>query len=323
MFKKLITPPFFSPNKKFITFQLESGKRNYFSNNKIQLHGGSGHRQPQVTKVAIEGIKNIIAISSAKGGVGKSTCAVNIALGLSSHNLSVGLLDVDVFGPSIPLMMDLKNHEKPFTNELNQMIPLQNYGIKCMSMGFLVNEDDPIIWRGPMVGSALEKLLRQTDWGHLDVLVCDLPPGTGDAILTMCQRVPLTGAVIVSTPQDVALADVVRGVNMFKKVEVPILGLVENMSYFNCPHCNESTHIFGNEGAKNTAKKMGINFLGDVPIHLQIRETSDSGKPITVTQPDSPQAKNYKNISKEIIKQLEIINNDENKDNKEPSIIIT
>ncbi|EGC38894.1 Mrp/NBP35 family protein [Dictyostelium purpureum] len=309
-----------SINNNKIATPITTTKRYYFKTTCLQKH-----KHPHVAKVSIEGIKHIIAVSSAKGGVGKSTSAVNLALGLSSQDLSVGLLDADVFGPSIPLMMDLKGQEKPLVNDNNQMVPLINYGIKCMSMGFLVDEDDAIVWRGPMVMSALEKLLRQTNWGLLDVLVVDLPPGTGDAILTMCQRVPLSGAVIISTPQDVALADVVRGVNMFKKVNVPILGLVENMSHFNCPHCHESTHIFGSEGAKKTAQKMGINFLGDIPIHLEIRETSDSGKPITITQPNSPQAKIYKDISKEIIKQLEILdnqNNDSNNQKSPPNIVI-
>jgi len=280
------------------------------NNNKYSItkryHGGGGHhhshRGPPPSQ-AIEGVKKIIAVSSAKGGVGKSTSAVNIALGLSSLGLSVGILDADVFGPSLPTMMDLKG-QRPALNDANQMIPLVNYGIKCMSMGFLTEEDDPIVWRGPMVMSGLEKLLRQVEWGELDVLVVDLPPGTGDAILTICQRVPLSGAVIISTPQDVALADVVRGVNMFKKVDVPILGIVENMSHFNCPNCQHITPIFGSLGAKKTAEKMDIKYLGDVPIHLEIRETSDAGKPITITQPDSPQAKIYKDISKEIMNQL-------------------
>ncbi|KAF2075786.1 hypothetical protein CYY_002919 [Polysphondylium violaceum] len=257
-----------------------------------RFHGGGhhhSHRGPPPSQ-AIEGVKKIIAVSSAKGGVGKSTSAVNIALGLSSLGQSVGILDADVFGPSLPTMMDLKN-QRPALNDSNQMIPLVNYGIKCMSMGFLTEEDDPIVWRGPMVMSGLEKLIRQVDWGELDILVVDLPPGTGDAILTICQRVPLSGAVIISTPQDVALADVVRGVNMFKKVDVPILGIVENMSHFNCPNCQHITPIFGSLGAKKTAEKMDIKYLGDVPIHLEIRETSDAGKPITVTQPNSPQAK--------------------------------
>eukprot|EP01132_Coremiostelium_polycephalum_P009233 gene9233-11313_t len=261
--------------------------RNYFKSNFINLHGGG---TPHHQRIDIQGIKHIIAVSSAKGGVGKSTSAVNIALALSSMVDSVGLLDADVFGPSIPTMMNLRDQRPLINPDTKSLIPLINYGIKCMSMGFLVQEDDPIVWRGPMVMSGLEKLLR-TDWGSLDILVVDLPPGTGDAILTMCQRVPLSGAVIISTPQLVALADVIRGVNMFKKVDVPILGIVENMSHFNCPHCQKTSNIFGSGGAKEIASKLNINYLGDVPIDLEIRETSDSGHPITITNPNSPQSK--------------------------------
>ncbi|KYQ92602.1 Mrp/NBP35 family protein [Tieghemostelium lacteum] len=289
------------------------GRRNYFSSSRLSLH----RMPPPPNKLKLDGIDRIIAVSSAKGGVGKSTSAVNIALGLSSEGKSVGILDADIFGPSIPLMMDLKG-QRPYTNENNLMIPLINYGIKCMSMGFLVEDEDALVWRGPMVMGALEKLLKQVDWGHLDYLVIDLPPGTGDAILTICQRVPLSGAVIISTPQDVALLDAVRGVKMFGQVGVPIIGIVENMSHFDCPHCHEKSFIFGADGAKNTAKKMGINYLGDVPIQLEIRETSDSGKPITVTKPESSSSLIYKQISKQIIKELDQIT----EHNKPPSITV-
>ncbi|GAM19637.1 hypothetical protein SAMD00019534_028120 [Acytostelium subglobosum LB1] len=273
---------------------------------------GGGHhahgRSPQLPpKLTIDGVKHIVAVSSAKGGVGKSTMAVNLALALSSldkMNLSVGILDADVFGPSLPIMMNLNNMKPSVDEQTTRMIPLQNYGVKCMSMGFLVEPEDAIVWRGPMVMSGLERLLRQTQWGSLDVLIVDLPPGTGDAILTMCQRVPLSGAVIVSTPQDVALADVIRGVKMFKQVDVPILGVVENMSYFECTNCNHKTHIFGNGGAKKTAESLGIKVLGEVPLSIEIRELSDSGKPITVQSPDSVQAQNYKSIARNLLEQL-------------------
>jgi len=243
-------------------------------------------------------------VASAKGGVGKSTTAVNLSLALSNQKQKVGLLDADVFGPSIPLMMNLRG-TKPETTDDKRMIPLVNYGIKCMSMGFLVEEDAAMIWRGLMVMSALETLLRQVQWGELDILVVDLPPGTGDSQLTMCQRVPLSGAVIVSTPQDVALMDVVRGVNMFKKVNVPVLGIVENMSYYKCPKCDHKEHIFGAEGAQRTAKNMDIPFLGEIPIELAIRETSDSGKPIVISQPQSSSAIIFNEIAKKVLQRLQ------------------
>ncbi|KAJ0063180.1 hypothetical protein NL108_013363, partial [Boleophthalmus pectinirostris] len=237
----------------------------------------------------ISGVKQIILVASGKGGVGKSTTAVNLALGLSANDSSksVGLLDADVYGPSIPKLMNLKG--SPDLTDNNLMIPLMNYGIPCMSMGFLVDEMAPIVWRGLMVMSAIEKLLRQVDWGELDFLVVDMPPGTGDVQLSISQNVPVAGAVIVSTPQDIALLDARRGAEMFNKVHVPVIGLVQNMSVFQCPNCLHQTHIFGSDGAKNLALSMGVHFLGDVPLHLSIRETSDSGKPVVVSAPDSPE----------------------------------
>uniref|UniRef100_A0A3B4BEN5 Iron-sulfur cluster transfer protein NUBPL n=1 Tax=Periophthalmus magnuspinnatus TaxID=409849 RepID=A0A3B4BEN5_9GOBI len=235
----------------------------------------------------ITGVKQIIVVASGKGGVGKSTTAVNLALGLSANDpsKSVGLLDADVYGPSIPKLMNLKG--SPDLTDNNLMIPLMNYGILCMSMGFLVDDAAPIVWRGLMVMSAIEKLLRQVDWGELDFLVVDMPPGTGDVQLSISQNVPVAGAVIVSTPQDIALLDARRGAEMFNKVHVPVIGLVQNMSVFQCPNCLHQTHIFGSDGAKNLALSMGVHFLGDVPLHLSIRETSDSGKPVVVSAPDS------------------------------------
>uniref|UniRef100_A0A4W6CLM7 Iron-sulfur cluster transfer protein NUBPL n=1 Tax=Lates calcarifer TaxID=8187 RepID=A0A4W6CLM7_LATCA len=231
----------------------------------------------------IAGVKQVIVVASGKGGV------VNLALGLMTNDpsKSVGLLDADVYGPSIPRLMNLKGN--PELTDNNQMVPLTNYGIPCMSMGFLVEDVAPIVWRGLMVMSAIEKLLRQVDWGLLDYLVVDMPPGTGDVQLSITQNIPIAGAVIVSTPQDIALLDARRGAEMFKKVNVPVLGLVQNMSVFQCPNCNHQTHIFGSDGARQLAETLGVQFLGDVPLHLNIREMSDRGKPVVVSSPDSPE----------------------------------
>lgn len=239
-------------------------------------------------------IRAIIAVASGKGGVGKSTTAVNLALGLSRLGLTVGLLDTDIFGPSIPRMMGLSG--KP-SSDGKKITPHENFGVKTMSIGFLVDEETAMIWRGPMVVSAINQMLNDVDWGTLDVLVLDLPPGTGDAQLTIAQRVPLTGAVIVSTPQDIALLDARRGIAMFDKVQVQTLGIVENMSTFICPGCGHESHIFGHGGARQTAEKLGVAFLGEVPLDIAIRETSDSGDPIVATQPDGPHAKAYMEIA--------------------------
>ncbi|XP_038637237.1 iron-sulfur protein NUBPL isoform X2 [Scyliorhinus canicula] len=250
----------------------------------------------------IPGVKQVIVVASGKGGVGKSTTAVNLALGLAADNLAVGLLDADVYGPSIPRMMNLRGN--PELTDSNLMRPLVNFGIVCMSMGFLVEEAAPIVWRGLMVMSAIEKLLRQVDWGHLDYLVIDLPPGTGDVQLSISQNVPISGAVIVSTPQDIALLDAQRAAEMFRKVNVPVLGIVQNMSVFQCPKCKYETHIFGADGAKTLATKLGLDVLGDIPLHLNIRETSDKGQPIVVSHPDSPEAKAYLKLTAEVVKRL-------------------
>jgi ATP-binding protein involved in chromosome partitioning len=246
----------------------------------------------------IPGILAIVAVASAKGGVGKSTTAVNLALALSKLGLAVGLMDADIYGPSIPRMMGVD--QRPQSSDRQRIEALPAFGVPTMSIGYLVPKDTPMIWRGPMVQSAIEQLLREVIWGALDVLVIDLPPGTGDAQLTLCQRVPLTGAVIVSTPQDVALADVRKGINMFAKVNVPILGVIENMSYHLCPHCGERSEIFGHGGAKTTAKEFGAEFLGEIPLHIAIRETSDAGQPIVVSQPDSAEAAAYTRIAERL-----------------------
>lgn len=242
----------------------------------------------------VPGIKQIVAIASGKGGVGKSTTAANIALGLASLGLKVGLMDADVYGPSMPKLFDL--HELP-PMDGDRLVPGEKYGIKLMSMGFLIDEEKPIIWRGPMVVSALMQMLREVDWGELDMLVLDMPPGTGDAQLTMAQQVPMSGAVIVSTPQDLALIDARKGLNMFKNVDVPILGIIENMSTFICPHCGKASDIFGHGGAEEDARRLGVMFLGNIPLDMAIRETSDAGTPVVVAAPDSLQAQTYKRIA--------------------------
>ena len=253
-------------------------------------------------RIDVPGVKHIIAVASGKGGVGKSTTAVNLALGLAANGISTGLLDADIYGPSMPRMLDVK--EKPESIDGKQLKPIERYGIRTMSIGYIVAEDTPMIWRGPMVSSALEQMLRDVQWGDLDVLVVDMPPGTGDAQLTLAQRVALAGAVIVSTPQDIALVDARKGLNMFRKVAVPVLGIVENMSYFLCPKCGERSEIFGHGGAHEEADKLGVPFLGEIPLHLDIRTTSDSGHPIVVAKPESAHAQVYKNIAGRVWKQL-------------------
>ncbi|XP_061467583.1 iron-sulfur protein NUBPL isoform X3 [Rhineura floridana] len=254
----------------------------------------------------IQGVKQVLVIASGKGGVGKSTTAVNVALALATNDSTkaVGLLDADVYGPSIPKMMNLKGN--PEVTPKNLMRPLVNYGIACMSIGFLVEETAPIVWRGLMVMSAVEKLLRQVDWHQLDYLVIDMPPGTGDVQLSISQNIPIAGAVIVSTPQDIALLDARKGTEMFKKVNVPVLGLVQNMSLFQCPKCKYESHIFGADGVRNLARDLGLDVLGDIPLHVHIRETSDAGKPIVVSDPQSKEAQAYLKIAAEIVKRLPV-----------------
>jgi len=265
--------------------------------------GAAGARAKGLPKKApVPGIKSIIAVASGKGGVGKSTTAVNLALALQAGGKKVGILDADIYGPSMPRLLGISG--KPDVSN-RVLTPLEKHGLKVMSMGFLVEEEAPMIWRGPMVISALTQMLREVAWGELDILVADMPPGTGDAQLTMAQQVPLAGAVIVSTPQDIALIDARKGLNMFRKVDVPILGLIENMSTFICPKCGEQTDIFGHGGARDEAKKLGITFLGEVPLHLDIRLNSDAGTPVVVSQPDGPHAAVYRDIASAVLKQLE------------------
>jgi ATP-binding protein involved in chromosome partitioning len=244
---------------------------------------------------SLPGVKHVIAVASGKGGVGKSTTACNLAVGLAQLGLRIGVLDADIFGPSIPKLFGLSG--KPEIVEGRIMVPLEAYGVKVMSIGFLVDEETPMIWRGPMVMSALTQLLREVRWGELDVMVVDMPPGTGDAQLTMAQHTPLAGAVIVSTPQDLALIDARRGVGMFQKVSVPVLGIVENMSMFCCPNCGHVTNLFGHGGARREAERLGVPFLGELPLSVDIRERSDSGLPVVATAPDSEPAAIYRSIA--------------------------
>jgi ATP-binding protein involved in chromosome partitioning len=263
--------------------------------------GPAGKRPATGLRAGVPGIGKIVAVASGKGGVGKSTTSVNLALALQMQGLRVGLLDADIYGPSMPRMLGLSG--KPEAKD-KMLIPMEAYGLKVMSMGFLVAEDAPMIWRGPMVISALTQLLREVAWGPLDILIVDMPPGTGDAQLTMSQNVPLAGAVIVSTPQDIALIDARKGLNMFKKVDVPILGIVENMSTFICPKCGERSDIFGNGGARDEAAKLDVPFLGEVPLHIDIRTHSDSGSPITQAKPDGDHAEAYMEIAKGVMESL-------------------
>ena len=270
--------------------------------------GGQGrshaHGQQQQAAPPAPGVKNIVAVASGKGGVGKSTTAINLALGLAATGLRVGMLDADIYGPSQPRMMGVSG--RPDSPDGEKLEPMVGHGIKVMSMGFLVEEDTPMIWRGPMVMSALQQMLRDVNWGELDVMIVDMPPGTGDAQLTMAQQVPLAGAVIVSTPQDIALLDARKGLNMFRKVDVPVLGIVENMSYFRCPNCGHEAHIFGHGGARQEAERLGVEFLGEIPLHIDIRTTSDGGDPIVVSQPDSDHAKAFREIADRIWDKLSI-----------------
>jgi ATP-binding protein involved in chromosome partitioning len=250
----------------------------------------------------LPGIAAIVAVASGKGGVGKSTTSVNLALALATLGQRVGLLDADIYGPSQPRMLGITG--KPRSPDGKKLLPMENYGVRVMSMGFLVDEDAPMIWRGPMVQSALQQMLGDVLWGELDVLVVDLPPGTGDAQLTMAQRVPLAGAVIVSTPQDIALLDARKALNMFRKVDVPVLGIVENMSYFLCPSCGHRAEIFSHGGARATAERYGVDFLGEIPLDLVIREQTDAGRPPVISQPDGPQAAAYLEVARKVIRKL-------------------
>ncbi|MFV0280500.1 MAG: P-loop NTPase [Rhodoblastus sp.] len=255
----------------------------------------SGRAKPVASGGAAR-IGKIIAVASGKGGVGKSTTAANIALGFKMQGLKVGVLDADVYGPSMPRLFGISG--KPdMAADGKRLAPRENYGVKVMSIGFMVADEAPIVWRGPMVMSAVRQLLEDVDWGDLDVLVVDMPPGTGDAQLTLAQTAPLAGAIVVSTPQDLALIDARRGIAMFQQVHVPLIGVVENMSYFVCPHCGGRSDVFAHGGARQEADRLGVPFLGEAPLHMSIRESSDAGAPIIVSAPESPQAKAYIEIA--------------------------
>jgi len=269
----------------------------------------AAHRPPQspagspmARQAEIPGIAAVIAVASGKGGVGKSTTAVNLALGLRALGLKVGVLDADIYGPSVPKLLAIRG--RPQTIGGTRLKPMSGYGLSVMSIGFLIEEETPMIWRGPMVMSALTQMLREVEWGELDVMVVDMPPGTGDAQLTMAQQVPLAGAVIVSTPQDLALIDARRGIAMFRRVNVPVLGIVENMSTFICPHCGGRSDIFGHGGARHEAERLGVPFLGEVPLDLVIRETSDAGRPVVATDPDGAHAAIFRAIAARVRDQL-------------------
>jgi ATP-binding protein involved in chromosome partitioning len=256
-------------------------------------------------KNGVPGISHLVAVASGKGGVGKSTTAINLALALKSLGLKVAVLDADVYGPSMPKLFGLSGKPEASDASGKRMKPMQRFGVEVASIGFLVDEDTPMIWRGPMVMSALTQLLREVEWSQTDVMVIDMPPGTGDAQLTLAQQTPLSGAVIVSTPQDLALIDARKGINMFKKVNVPLLGIIENMSYFICNKCGERHEIFGHGGARAEAERLGVPFLGEVPLDLKLRERSDSGEPIVATDPESPHTLNYREIAKKLWATLE------------------
>src|ERR1700754_484241 len=268
----------------------------------------AAHRPPQspaspmAKQAEIPGISAVIAVASGKGGVGKSTTAIDLALGLRDLGLGVGLLDADIYGPSVPRLTVIR--EKPKLDDNKKMIPIVRFGLSIMSIGFLVEEETAMIWRGPMVMSAITQMLRDVAWGTLDVLVVDMPPGTGDAQLTLAQNVPLKGAIIISTPQDLSLIDARRGLAMFRKVNVPVFGIIENMSYFQCPHCGTRSDIFGHGGARHEAERLGVPFLGEIPLHIAIRETSDAGNPVVVSEPDGPHAAMYRAIGEKVRDQL-------------------
>lgn len=248
-------------------------------------------------------IKNIVAVASGKGGVGKSTVSANLAVALVQKGFKTGLLDADIYGPSVPRLMNLSG-QKPDSTEDGKIVPLEAYGVKVMSIGFMVAEETPMIWRGPMVQTALQQLLRDVDWGDIDVLIVDMPPGTGDAQLTMAQKVPMAGSVIVSTPQDLALLDARKGLNMFRKVGVPVFGMIENMSTFVCPECGHEAHIFGHGTLAQEAEKLGCDYLGAIPLHPQIRELSDAGTPVVVADPEGPQAQAFLDVAGAVADQL-------------------
>lgn len=254
---------------------------------------------PWSQRAPVPGVRNIVAVASGKGGVGKSTVAVNLAVALARQGARVGLMDADIYGPSIPMMMGVQ-HEKAMGDAEGHIVPLEAFGVKMVSIGFLLGEDAPVVWRGPMVGKAVTQLVRDCAWGELDYLIIDLPPGTGDAQLSLAQTVPLSGGVIVTTPQDIALLDATRGLSMFREVKVPVLGIVENMSYFACPHCGEKTFIFSHGGGRETAERLKVPFLGEIPLDVDVRIGGDLGAPITAVKPESPQSEAFMELASKV-----------------------
>ncbi len=276
--------------------------------NEIEVKWGSqvarGATNPQMEEMA-PGIKNVIAVSSGKGGVGKTTVAVNLAVALARQGAKVGIMDADIYGPNVPKMMGLK--DQPLSRD-GKMVPPEAHGVQVMSMGFLVPDDTPLVWRGPMIHGAIQQFLKDVDWGEIDYLIVDLPPGTGDAQLSICQLMPVTGAVIVTTPQEVSLLDSRRGMAMFEKVNVPMLGIIENMSYFLCPHCDCRTDIFSTGGGAKAAETLGVDFLGAVPIDTAIRQGGDNGAPIMATDPDNAQSEIITGIAQNIAAKIAVRN---------------
>ena len=295
------------PQKAQIRENCETAVRNLQGVNRVDVNltATVTHGPPPSDRPPLPGVKNIIAVASGKGGVGKSTVAANLAVALEQSGAAVGLMDSDIYGPNIPIMMGIK--QRPDAEE-EKIIPLEAHGVKLMSMGFISGDNVPVIWRGPMVTKMIEKFLHNVSWGDLDYLVLDLPPGTGDVQITIRQSVDVIGAVIVTTPQNLALEDVKRGILMFQQVEVPILGLIENMSFFNCPKCQNRTDIFGHHGGRKMSEQMGIPFLGEIPLDARIRDAGDIGVPITVGQPDSPTARIFQDIVGKLASSISIVN---------------
>jgi len=301
---ELTTPA--CPLKEQLKTSVEQAVRGIAGVSEVQVEVTSkvSTHRIQMEEEILPGVRNIVAIASGKGGVGKSTVCVSLAVALARTGARVGLLDTDIYGPSIPIMMGVK--EQPELRE-QKLIPISKYGVKLMSIGFLISEDTPLIWRGPMVMKAVEQLLTDVDWGELDYLMIDLPPGTGDVQLTLAQKVPMTGAVIVTTPQDVALLDVVRGISMFKKLNVPILGIIENMSFFQCPHCGERTEIFSHGGGEAASRKLEVPFLGEIPIDLKTRTGGDTGRPVVIEEPESGQSKIFMKIAEQMAARISML----------------
>ena len=270
---------------------------------------GCGTKQvDESAKKPIDGIKSIVAVASGKGGVGKSTTAANLAVALAQNGHKVGLLDADIYGPSMPNMMGLKGRKPEVDTASKTLYPLENFGVKVMSIGFLIGDDQAMIWRGPMVAGALGQLLKDVAWGELDILIIDMPPGTGDAQLTLSQTVPVTGAVVVTTPQDIALIDCKKGIQMFDKVHVPTLGIVENMSVFVCPHCSGESHIFDQGGAEALSKQFKIQVIAQVPLNMAIRKNGDEGTPLVAANPESKEAAIYKDLAKTVMDKVTTLN---------------